>query len=206
VGASVVVLAALLLGCAVPNEAAPRLALADPGDTPTLADRPPEPEVPPPLPDPQRPPQEQPSLLPDLPPPPGRPEHPPRPPRPAPPPGSLAVGTPAVALEQITCEPGSGAWLLLIEGEIAEVADGSVALRARRRIGLRYWPTAEGVDETDWFCAPRRRFCYAAVRFGDWGGTIRPDDLVLREPELVFAADRRLPLGVVPIIRARCGP
>lgn len=125
-------------------------------------------------------------------------------PPPPPPSVTLAVGQGAYAIESISCEGASGSWVLLYRGTVAALGAESVDIDVESRIGLRYWPEAEGVNESDWFCVPRRRFCYAPVAFTDWKGKVKANDRISSSRSQVFD-DALGPRGVQQFIQSKCG-
>lgn len=114
------------------------------------------------------------------------------------------VGQPAYAVEQVSCEGASGNWLLLFKGVVEELSDKEVVLTVAERISLRYWPDAEGVDRSDWFCVPRRRFCYSTVAFTDWRGTVMASDRLPVPRDLAFHENLGLVVGAQPILDREC--
>jgi len=121
-----------------------------------------------------------------------------------PPPVRLEVGSPAFAIESIQCEGTSGTWVLLVKGPIREIGGDAVTVSAESRFGLHYWPKEQGKDETDWFCVPRRRFCWSKVSFSDWGGKLKQDDLLSLSADRIFPERLGIPAGTQPIIERQC--
>lgn len=117
---------------------------------------------------------------------------------------TLKLGEGGFVLEELRCEGLAGAWLLLIEGDIVALDQDIVTVRAASRYALRFWPKEEGVDTTDWFCAPRRRFCYSEVAFTDWRGQLRPGQDFGGGTTSAFPTRIGIPLGVAPLIETRC--
>lgn len=125
------------------------------------------------------------------------------PPPPPPPVIELKVGDGAYGIESISCEGASGSWVLLYRGTVAQVNEDAVAISVNARFGLRYWPSAEGYDDSDWFCVPRRRFCYSQINFSDWHGKVTANERVSIPRDHVFS-DRLRPVAAQPMIQREC--
>ena len=102
------------------------------------------------------------------------------------------------------CEGLAGAWLLLIEGDVLASDQGTVRIRASSRYALRFWPKEEGVNDDDWFCAPRRRFCFGEVEFTDWRGKVQPGGKLEGSVEQAFPSRLGIPLGTLQLIEDLC--
>ncbi len=132
----------------------------------------------------------------------------PRPPRriePKPIDRRVEVGRAGMVIEELRCEGLAGAWLLIIEGEVIEASVDTVTVEAEKRYALRFWPNEEGVDEGDWFCAPRRRFCYSSVEFSSWQGEFSVGSTIERPAAKAFPAQLGIPLGTSGVIERQCG-
>ena len=119
-------------------------------------------------------------------------------------PDALALATPVYAIESIRCEGAAGVWALVYEGKITQQSATAIRLRLGRRIGFRYHPDHEGVDNTDWWCIPKKRFCYSEVAFSDWGGTYRPEAVVAFARDQIFPVSTGLELKLLEKISAQC--
>lgn len=124
-------------------------------------------------------------------------------------PYGLAFAAPVYAVENIRCEGVAGAWALVYEGRIirqrvTQQNNTAISLRLSRRIGFRYHPDYEGVDNSDWWCIPKKRFCYSDVEFTDWGGSYRAESVVAFNREQVFPASAGLELSLLEKISAKC--
>ena len=116
----------------------------------------------------------------------------------------FALAAPVYAVENIRCEGAAGAWALVYEGKITGLSDTEISLRLSRRIGFRYHPDYEGVDDSDWWCIPKKRFCYSEVAFTDWGGSRLAESVVTFTREQVFPMNRGLERSLLEKISAKC--
>jgi len=90
----------------------------------------------------------------------------------APPPGDMpGAGDTVLVRDTTECFDGGEGFLTYCVGEVGEVRRTGVEVRLEERYALRFDPEKTGVSDTDWFCAPKQRYCYSRVDFGDWKGT-----------------------------------
>lgn len=116
----------------------------------------------------------------------------------------LALAAPVYAVENIRCEGAAGAWALVYEGKLTDQSATAMSLQLNRRIGFRYHPDYEGVDNSDWWCIPKKRFCYSEVGFSDWGGSYQAESVVAFTREQVFPVSAGLELRLLEKISAKC--
>jgi hypothetical protein len=113
-------------------------------------------------------------------------------------------GETAYAVETIRCEGTAGTWVTLYKGRIRGDDGANIQIALERRYGLFYYPTAEGIAEGDWYCVPRRRYCYAQVSFSNWGGRYREHEIGVFPRDSVAVKVGSLILAVDPIIHRVC--
>lgn len=108
------------------------------------------------------------------------------------------------AIEEVRCEHAAGSWVLLYEGKMEAVRFNAVEVSLQRRIGLRFHPETWGVDSSDWWCIPKKRFCYKEVDFGAWSGTFHPGEIAVFRNSSVSALDAGLEMAAYRAIGAKC--
>jgi len=106
-----------------------------------------------------------------------------------------------LVFESFECQSGGEASALLYTGiatppSVTEPRPGarvraavigesaSVALRDRYQV--RYRSALSGIDDTNWYCIPRKRICYSKVLFDDWGGKYKEGDAIKADSGQVF--------------------
>jgi carboxyl-terminal processing protease len=90
---------------------------------------------------------------------------------------TLKAGETVFALEKIECKSPHEAFVLFYKGQLQQVQNEEAQIRVTERYALWYDHRHEGVFETDWWCIPRKRFCSSPIKFSDWGGKLKPDDV-----------------------------
>ncbi|MBU1449790.1 MAG: peptidoglycan-binding protein [Proteobacteria bacterium] len=148
-------------------------------------------------------PQSAPPLPPAKAAPPVKPAPAPQPPPPPPPP-PLREGMQVLVVERAKCLPRSGAWVLAYVGVVRSLEEDKILVTLTGRLSYRYNPGEKGVDPKDWFCVPRRRHCYSAVPFGDWGGRHRPGEAVLFETRRVRHLDQKPERSLYGVVKQTC--
>jgi hypothetical protein len=100
----------------------------------------------------------------------------PLPPRPRPddpaPLASARQGQPAVAVETVRCREPHEALVILVRGPAETVSD-EVTVRLTERFVASFDIRQSGSFAGERWCIPRRRACWEAVTFDDWGGRDR---------------------------------
>ncbi len=114
------------------------------------------------------------------------------------------IGQDAYAVESVHCEREGAAWVTVLEGTVTTADASRVQLHIARRLGLRYHPYATGIADDDWYCVPRRRYCFSPIGFSDWGGQHHDGELGEFERQATFAASTRLVVGIATLLRERC--
>ena len=108
-------------------------------------------------------------------------------------------------VESVDCSYLSGDWVVLYEGTVEAVADDFYEVKLVKRISYRYHPEAEGYNDSDWWCIPRRRHCYSEIEFSDWNGKFKKDQVVPFEKSKVFNKKMTLINGALIYIKNECG-
>ncbi|RKZ77787.1 MAG: hypothetical protein DRR19_27420 [Candidatus Parabeggiatoa sp. nov. 1] len=86
---------------------------------------------------------------------------------------ALTPGDTVFAIESIECKSQYEALVLFYQGELQQVQNGKVQVSPNERYAMWYDIRREGVSKTDWWCIPRKRFCYSSIAFSDWGGKLK---------------------------------
>lgn len=108
------------------------------------------------------------------------------------------------AIEQFECSNISGDWIILYEGIITEKANDMLFIRLLKRYGYRYHPDKEGIDDTDWWCVPKKRHCYSEVKFTDWQGEYSENEIVSFSKERVYNANMGIVNGISDFLETNC--
>jgi hypothetical protein len=116
----------------------------------------------------------------------------------------LHPGDVGYAVETVRCEGPAGVWAMVYKGQVAQVDKDKVSLQVTQRYGFRYHPAAEGYNKTDWYCVPRRRYCFSRIGFMDWGGRYKEGELGTFDRDASFPAAKDLINGMKPILAQRC--
>jgi hypothetical protein len=98
---------------------------------------------------------------------------PPQPTSPALPTFQLTAKQNVFAIEEVKCKNKNAAWITFYEGAVQNIENNQVEIQLADRYALWYDSRKQGVSYGDWWCIPRQRFCYAKVKFSDWGGTLK---------------------------------
>ena len=85
-------------------------------------------------------------------------------------------GALAYLVESVQCKAAGEAWLRFYEGMVTDLGDEGAQYQLGRRISLWYDPSSAGVNAEDWFCVPKRKFCYNDVTFTQWDGKYEAGD------------------------------
>ena len=84
------------------------------------------------------------------------------------------------------------------------INDDTVTLRLENRFSYRYHTDEEGIDDTDWYCIPKRKHCYSPVQFTDWNGVHQKDEAVSFKKENVYSATYPIQRGSLLFLRKKC--
>lgn len=90
---------------------------------------------------------------------------------------SLKQGESIFAIEKIECKSPHEAFVLYYKGELQQIQDDKVQVRANEHYALWYDRRRQGFSKTDWWCIPRKRFCSSNIAFSDWGGQIKAGEV-----------------------------
>ena len=107
----------------------------------------------------------------------------------------LDEGVMVYALEKFECNDVSGDWLQLYAGEIKSQKGNDVLVIVKDRVAMRYHPESQGILAGDWWCTDQRKFCYAGVKFTDWGGKYQVNQAIPFSKNNVFSRE----LGIVNV-------
>jgi len=120
------------------------------------------------------------------------------------PPLPAQVGERAIAVESIDCRLGGDADVLLMVGEVARTDAAETEIVASQRFAAKYSPAASGVDTTDWWCVPKKRYCYQEVPFTAWRGEHRAGDSLVVPTAETFHVDWGIERSLRSAAQAAC--
>jgi hypothetical protein len=86
----------------------------------------------------------------------------------------LKNGELVYALDRIECKGDHEAFVLFYQGQLEQIQKDKVQVRISKRYAMWYDFHKEGVSTTDWWCIPKKRFCYSTINFTDWRGKLKP--------------------------------
>jgi len=110
----------------------------------------------------------------------------------------------AFAVEKFECSDISGDWIIFYEGTVTDKKDDTISLRLEKRFGYRYHPDKEGIDNTDWWCIPKKRHCYSPVKFSDWQGKYSENQVVTFPKSQVYNARITIINGISIFLQQNC--
>ncbi len=124
-------------------------------------------------------------------------------------PGDQAVAAPiagerAYGIERVGCRERGEAWVMLYAGRYDRDGEGAGALVVDARYRLAFHPGEEGVSRTDWWCAPKRRFCISPIGFGDWNGPLEAGTAAPFHDSRLFHASYGIEAGALHAIVEAC--
>ena len=89
----------------------------------------------------------------------------------------LQIDKEVYVIEKVKCEK-YGQWIQLYKGMLRKIAGNKVTVQLTQRYGIKHHPTKQGVSSTDWFCIPKRKYCYSEIGFQAWQGQYKPNDII----------------------------
>ncbi|MBX2856265.1 MAG: hypothetical protein KTR21_14835, partial [Rhodobacteraceae bacterium] len=114
-------------------------------------------------------------------------------------------GSLAYVVESVECKAAGEVWLRFYQGMVTDLNGDVAQYQLGRRISLWYDPSAIGVNANDWFCVPKRRFCYGDVSFMQWEGKYEAGDrLEVNYPDLENSEDNLLDYAEA-LAKRHCG-
>nr|VFK65957.1 MAG: Peptidoglycan-binding (PGRP) domain of peptidoglycan hydrolases-containing protein [Candidatus Kentron sp. UNK]VFK70599.1 MAG: Peptidoglycan-binding (PGRP) domain of peptidoglycan hydrolases-containing protein [Candidatus Kentron sp. UNK] len=114
---------------------------------------------------------------------------------------SLGEGMRVLVIEHIDCKSKDEAWVLLYGGAIREKAQGTVTIGIDKRLGLWFDRRETGIHSGEWWCEPRRRYCFGEVEFSRWKGRFKSGDKFNAKSDLVIPEK----FGPVPLAGREIG-
>jgi peptidoglycan hydrolase-like protein with peptidoglycan-binding domain len=99
---------------------------------------------------------------------------------------TLKTGESVFVIEKIECKSENEALVLFYEGQLQELQDSQVEVNVKKRYAMWYDIRHEGVSKTDWWCIPKKRFCYSSVSFTDWDGKLKSGEVASFEKKLTM--------------------
>ncbi len=115
----------------------------------------------------------------------------------------LPVAKKVYAIETIKCEK-YGQWVQFYKGTLKKNAGNIVEVKLLQRYGFKHHPTKQGVSSTDWFCIPKRKYCYSEIDFHAWQGKHQPNDIVKFPKADIFLANIGVISGIEDILQKQC--
>ncbi len=77
-------------------------------------------------------------------------------------------------IEKMECKSEHEVWVLYYEGKLtAQSSNATFKVTLNERYALWYDSRQQGESTEDWWCIPRKEFCYTLVKFSDWAGRYR---------------------------------
>jgi len=116
----------------------------------------------------------------------------------------IEINKRAFGIESVECSDISGDWIILYEGIVTQKHGNTVLLKLERRFGYRYHPDSEGIDDTNWWCIPRKRHCYCPVNFSSWDGIYFINQIVSFPVENIFNAKIGIINGISSFLKKKC--
>ena len=110
----------------------------------------------------------------------------------------------AFAVEKSECSAILGDWVIFYCGTVTDKKNDAVSVRVEKRFGYRYYPDKEGVDNTDWWCIPKKRHCYSAIKFSDWEGKYSENQIVPFPISQVYNAKVKIINGMSAFLIQNC--
>ncbi|MEN8217235.1 MAG: peptidoglycan-binding domain-containing protein [Pseudomonadota bacterium] len=99
---------------------------------------------------------------------------------------TLKTGESVFVIEKIECKSENEALVLFYKGQLQERQDSQVEVNVNKRYAMWYDIRYEGVSKTDWWCIPKKRFCYSSVSFTDWDGKLKSGEVASFEKKLTM--------------------
>lgn len=99
---------------------------------------------------------------------------------------TLKTGESVFVIDRIECKSENEAFILFYEGQLQELQDSQVEVNVKKRYAMWYDIRHEGVSKTDWWCIPKKRFCYSSVSFTDWDGKLKSGEVASFEKKLTM--------------------
>ncbi len=106
-------------------------------------------------------------------------------------------------IEKIKCEK-YGQWVQLYKGILKKIDGNIVKVQLKQRYGIKHNPTKQGISNTDWFCVPKRKYCYSEIDFQDWQGKHQFNEIVTFPKIDVFLAKIGIIPGIEEILQIKC--
>ncbi|GEM_PF-5705358 len=102
---------------------------------------------------------------------------------------TLKTGDSVYAIDKIECQGAHEAFVLYYQGELQNILKDKVQIRITKRYAMWYDAHKTGISDTDWWCIPKKRFCYSTINFADWRGKFKPNDIGDFETRLTIQSD-----------------
>ncbi|HIE02171.1 MAG TPA: peptidoglycan-binding protein [Thiotrichaceae bacterium] len=102
---------------------------------------------------------------------------------------TLKTGDSVYAIDKIECQGAHEAFILFYQGELEDILKDKVQIRINKRYAMWYDTHKTGISDTDWWCIPKKRFCYSTINFTDWRGKLKANDIGDFETTLTIQSD-----------------
>jgi len=117
---------------------------------------------------------------------------------------TLKTGESVFAIEKIECKSDNEALVLFYEGQLQELQKTQVRVNVNKRYAMWYDLRHYGVSKTDWWCIPKKRFCYSSIDFTDWGGKLKSGDVGSFEKKLTIPGSFDITALVAHASKRKC--
>jgi hypothetical protein len=97
-------------------------------------------------------------------------------------------GESVYAIEKIECKGEHEAFMLIYQGKFQSIKKNKVQVRVNKRYAMWYDSQKTGKNDQDWWCIPKKRFCYSHINLTDWGGQLKSSDVGDFEIKLIVSS------------------
>lgn len=115
-------------------------------------------------------------------------------------------GESVYAIEKIECKGDHEAFMLIYEGKFQQAAaqKNKVQVRVNKRLAMWYDSYKTGKNDQDWWCIPKKRFCYSRINFTDWGGQLKSNEVGNFEVELTMSSHDDMMAFIAQSVKKAC--
>ncbi len=112
---------------------------------------------------------------------------------------TLKTGESVFVIEKIECKSDNEAFVLFYEGQLQ-----NTQVQVTKRYAMWYDIRQDGVSKTDWWCIPKKRFCYSSIDFTDWGGKLKSGELAYFDKKLTMPSRFDITALVAHATKQKC--
>jgi peptidoglycan hydrolase-like protein with peptidoglycan-binding domain len=117
---------------------------------------------------------------------------------------TLKIHDSVYAIDKIECKGDHEAFILYYQGELENILENKVQIRITKRYALWYDSHKSGISDTDWWCIPKKRFCYSMINFTDWRGKLKFNDLGEFDKKLTVQSDAQITTLIAKSSKQAC--